>query len=63
MAARSIGLDCGPMGGFNNDTLDTEFFPDKSKKSIFICGIGYGDHSKVFPRLPRLTFDESCVII
>ena len=63
MAARSVGLDCGPMGGFNNETLDAEFFPDMLTKSIFICGIGYGDQSKVFPRLPRLSFDKSCEVI
>ncbi|HIE79028.1 MAG TPA: malonic semialdehyde reductase [Candidatus Thioglobus sp.] len=63
MAARSVGLDCGPMGGFNNETLDDEFFPDKLTRSIFLCGIGYGDHSKIFDRLPRLSFDEVCEII
>ena len=63
MAARSVGLDCGPVGGFNNETLDAEFFPDMLTKSIFICGIGYGDQSKVFPRLPRLSFDKSCEVI
>ncbi|WP_369151108.1 malonic semialdehyde reductase [Candidatus Thiodubiliella endoseptemdiera] len=63
LAARSIGLDCGPMGGFNASTLDTAFFPDGKTKSIFICGIGYGDASKIFPRSPRLDFDEACQII
>ena len=63
MAARSVGLDCGPMGGFNNTSLDSEFFPDMLTKSIFLCGIGYGDHSRIFPRLPRLSFDDTCVII
>jgi 3-hydroxypropanoate dehydrogenase len=63
MAARSIGLDCGPMGGFNNVSLDSEFFPDMLTKSIFLCGIGYGDHDKVFSRLPRLSFEDVCAII
>jgi len=63
MAARSVGLDCGPMGGFNADTLDQEFFPNGKTKSIFICGIGHGDNTKIFPRGPRLSFDEACEII
>ncbi|SFV88059.1 Predicted reductase RutE in novel pyrimidine catabolism pathway [hydrothermal vent metagenome] len=63
LAARSIGLDCGPMGGFNADTLDDAFFPDGNTKSLFICGIGYGDSRKIFPRSPRLDFDEACKII
>jgi 3-hydroxypropanoate dehydrogenase len=63
MAARSVGLDCGPMGGFNAETLDQEFFPDGKTKSIFICGIGYGDSTQIFPRSPRLSFDEACEII
>ncbi len=63
LAARAVGLDCGPMGGFNASTLDQEFFPDGKTKSIFICGIGYGDHSKIYPRSPRLSFKEACEII
>ncbi len=63
LAARCIGLDCGPMGGFNNETLDADFFEDGNTKSIFICGIGYGDSSKIFPRSPRLSFDEACAIL
>ncbi|HAQ68742.1 MAG TPA: nitroreductase family protein, partial [Gammaproteobacteria bacterium] len=59
----SVGLDCGPMGGFNAETLDEEFFPDGKTKSIFICGIGYGDAEKIFPRGPRLDFDKACEII
>lgn len=62
LAARSIGLDCGPMGGFNNTSLDAAFFPDGKTKSIFICGLGHGDHDKLFPRSPRLSFDEACEI-
>jgi 3-hydroxypropanoate dehydrogenase len=63
MAVRSVGLDCGPMGGFNAETLDQAFFPDGKTKSIFICGIGYGDKTQIFPRSPRLSFDEACEII
>jgi len=63
LAARSVGLDCGPMGGFNNETLDNEFFADGKTKSIFICALGQGDESKIYPRGPRLSFDEACEII
>jgi 3-hydroxypropanoate dehydrogenase len=63
LAARSVGLDCGPMGGFNSQTLDEDFFPDGKTKSIFLCAIGQGDNSKIFPRSPRLSFDEACAII
>lgn len=62
LAARSIGLDCGPMGGFNNTSLDAAFFPDGKTKSLFICALGHGDHGKLFPRSPRLNFDEACEI-
>lgn len=63
LSARSVGLDCGPMSGFNNESLDEEFFPDGKTKSIFMCAIGHGDSSKIFPRSPRLSFDEACKII
>ena len=63
IAARSIGLDCCPMLGFNKETLNQEFFPDKKNKAIFICGIGYGDESKLRPRAPRLDFEEACNIL
>ncbi len=63
LAARSVGLDCGPMGGFNNETLDNEFFSDGKTKSIFICALGQGDETKIYPRGPRLSFDEACEII
>ncbi len=63
IATRSIGLECGPMGGFNNASLDEEFFPNGKTKSIFLCGIGYGDSTKVFTRSPRLDFDEACEIV
>jgi 3-hydroxypropanoate dehydrogenase len=63
MAARSIGLDCGPMGGFDNIALDKKFFSDGKIKSLFLCGLGYGDKTKLFPRSPRLDFNEACKII
>jgi nitroreductase len=62
LAARSLGLDCGPMSGFDNAKLDAAFFPDGKVKSIFICAMGYGDESKLYPRGPRLEFDEVCRI-
>jgi 3-hydroxypropanoate dehydrogenase len=63
MAARSIGLDCGPIGGFDNISLDKKFFSDGKIKSLFLCSLGYGDETKLFPRSPRLDFDEACKII
>jgi 3-hydroxypropanoate dehydrogenase len=63
MAARSLGLDCGPMSGFNNAGVDQAFFANTTIKSNFICGLGYGDPSGVFARSPRLAFDEACKIV
>ena len=63
MVSRALGLDCGPMSGFNNDLVDQIFFKDTNIKSNFLCCIGYGDPSKIFKRLPRLNFDEVCEII
>lgn len=63
IAARSVGLDCGPMSGFNEDKLNAAFFAGTTVKVNFVCSIGYGDHGKLFPRSPRLTFDEACSII
>jgi 3-hydroxypropanoate dehydrogenase len=63
IAARALGLDCGPMSGFNNEGVDREFFPDGKLKSNFICSIGHGDPKGLFPRSPRLTFDEACKIL
>ncbi|MDZ5646801.1 malonic semialdehyde reductase [Nitrospirillum sp. BR 11828] len=63
LAARSLGLDCGPMSGFDNAKVDAEFFPGGTVKSNFLCNLGYGDPSKVFPRLPRLAFEEACSIV
>jgi 3-hydroxypropanoate dehydrogenase len=59
IAARSLGLDCGPMSGFSNEAVDSEFFAGTRIKSNFICSIGYGSDQNLFPRLPRLTFEES----
>lgn len=62
-AIRSLGLDAGPMSGVNNETLDKEFFPGGTVKSLFICAIGYGDKSKLHPRQPRLDFADACSIV
>jgi len=63
LAARAIGLDCGPMSGFDNAKLDAEFFPDGRFRSNFLCNLGVGDPSKVFARSPRFNFDEICQVI
>lgn len=63
IAARALGLDCGPMSGFNNDKVDAEFFKGTKIKSNFLCGIGYGDPGKIFPRSPRFEFDEVCKVV
>ncbi|RWA54060.1 nitroreductase family protein [Cupriavidus sp. UYMSc13B] len=77
IAARSLGLDCGPMSGFDNTKVDHEFFPadpkdnafqleyfpDSHVKSNFLCNLGYGDPAKLFPRSPRLEFDEACKLL
>ena len=63
IAARSLGLDCGPMSGFNNARLDEEFFGGGHIKSNFLCNLGYGDASKLHPREPRLEFNEACTIV
>jgi len=63
VAARALGLDCGPMSGFNNEAVDREFFSGTNIKSNFICAVGYGDPSGVFPRSPRLSFDEASKIL
>jgi 3-hydroxypropanoate dehydrogenase len=59
IAARALGLDCGPMSGFNNEAVDSEFFANTRIKSNFICSIGYGSNEHLFPRNPRLTFEEA----
>jgi 3-hydroxypropanoate dehydrogenase len=63
LAARSLGLDCGPMSGFNNALVDSTFFAGTTVKSNFLCNLGLGDVSKLYPRSPRLTFDEACKVI
>jgi 3-hydroxypropanoate dehydrogenase len=76
-AARALGLDCGPMSGFDNAKLDEEFFgagkecegceqeffPAGHVKSNFLCNLGHGDPSKLYPRLPRLEFNEACTLL
>jgi 3-hydroxypropanoate dehydrogenase len=77
LAARALGLDCGPMSGFDNAKVDEEFFaagkpcfgceqeffPEGHVKSNFLCNLGYGDPSTLFPRLPRLPFNEACTLL
>ena len=63
LAARALGLDCGPMSGFNNAGVDAEFFPGTDIKSNFLCNLAYGDQSGVYPRSPRFSFDEMARII
>jgi len=63
IAARAIGLDAGPMSGFDNEKLDREFFPDGKIKSNFLINLGYGDSSKLFPRSPRLKFEDAVQIL
>jgi len=77
IAARALGLDCGPMSGFDNARLDEEFFsagrecegceqeffPTGHVKSNFLCNLGYGDPSKLYPRAPRLEFNEACTVL
>jgi 3-hydroxypropanoate dehydrogenase len=62
IAARAIGLDCRPMSGFDNALVDAALFPGGKVKSNFLCNLGYGDPGKLFPRSPRLAFDEACGI-
>jgi 3-hydroxypropanoate dehydrogenase len=77
MAARSLGLDCGPLSGFDNAKVDEEFFAagrpcfgcdqeffsEGHVKSNFLCNLGYGDPGNLFPRLPRLSFNEACSLL
>ncbi|MNY60999.1 putative malonic semialdehyde reductase RutE [compost metagenome] len=63
MAARAVGLDCGPMSGFDHAIVDAEFFPDGRLRSNFLINLGRGDQGKLFPRLPRLSFDEACRVL
>jgi 3-hydroxypropanoate dehydrogenase len=67
LSARAVGLDCGPMGGFDNAKVDAEFFrpgtPFEFYKSNILCNLGHGDPSKLFPREPRLSFEEVCTVL
>lgn len=63
LAARALGLDCGPMSGFNADKVNAEFFPDGKWKVNFLCNLGYGDREGLHPRAPRLEFDEACRVL
>ena len=63
IAARALGLDCGPMSGFDTAGVDAAFFPDGDVKSNFICNIGYGDPAALPPRNPRLDFNDACQVL
>lgn len=63
LAARALGLDCGPMSGFDPGKVNAEFFPDGKWKANFLCNVGYGDRSKLHPRNPRLSFEEAARIL
>lgn len=63
IAARALGLDCGPMSGFDNAKIDATFFAGTKVKSNFICNLGYGDASKLYPRSPRLSFEAANQIV
>jgi 3-hydroxypropanoate dehydrogenase len=63
MAARALGLDCGPMSGFDNAGVDKEFFAGTEIRSNFLCNLGYGDRTGMPPRGPRFAFDEVASIL
>jgi 3-hydroxypropanoate dehydrogenase len=63
VAARALGLDCGPMSGFDRDGVDREFFAGTGIRSYFLCNLGYGDGEGLKPRAARLGFDEACKIL
>ena len=63
MAARALGLDCGPMSGFDVDKVNEAFFPDRRVKVNFLCNFGYGDDKKVHARGPRFDFDRVCQVV
>ncbi len=63
LATRACGLDCGPMSGFDHAVVDQAFFPDGKWRSNFLINLGYGVQDKLFPRLPRLSFDEACIVL
>jgi 3-hydroxypropanoate dehydrogenase len=63
LAARALGLDCGPMSGFDADKVNAEFFAGTNVKANFICSLGYGDPAGLFPRSPRPEFDDVCTVV
>lgn len=63
LAARALGLDCGPISGFDATCVEREFFPDGRVRVNFICNLGRGDPAKIFPRSPRLTFAQACTLL
>lgn len=63
MAARSLGLDCGPMSGFDAERLNAEFFPDGRLRVNFLINLGYGEAARLYARSPRFSFDEACQIL
>jgi 3-hydroxypropanoate dehydrogenase len=63
MAARSLGLDCGPMSGFDADLVNAEFFPEGRVQANFLINLGYGEAGKLYARSPRFSFAEACQII
>lgn len=63
LAARALGLDCGPMSGFDAAKVNAEFFPDGKWKANMLCNLGFGDREKLHPRNPRLSFGEACVVL
>lgn len=63
LAARALGLDCGPMSGFDQGKVNAEFFPDGRFKVNFICNLGYGDPSSLFDRSPRFDFEDVCQVL
>lgn len=63
LAARALGLDAGPMSGFDPAAVNAEFFPDGRFQANFLINLGYADHSKVYPRGPRLGFEEVATVL
>jgi 3-hydroxypropanoate dehydrogenase len=63
IAARALGLDCGPMSGFDRAKMDAAFWPDSTVRTNFICCLGEGDPGKVLARSPRLPFDDACSLV
>lgn len=63
LAARALGVDCGPMSGFDAPQVDAAFWAGTTVQTNFICNLGKGDPSKIFPRSPRLAFEEACAVL